>query len=70
MKLGLLSIIIFLLIPYSQANERIITLGGDITEIIFALNEGKQVIARDSTSRQPESVLKLPDRRLYAYVKC
>ncbi|MDR5618085.1 hemin ABC transporter substrate-binding protein [Arsenophonus sp.] len=61
MKLGLLSIIIFLLIPYSQANERIITLGGDITEIIFALNEGKQVIARDSTSRQPESVLKLPD---------
>lgn len=61
MKLGLLSIIIFLLIPYSQANERIITLGGDITEIIFALNEGKQVIARDSTSRQPDLVLKLPD---------
>jgi iron complex transport system substrate-binding protein len=61
MKLWLLSIIISLLIPYSQANERIITLGGDITEIIFALNEGKQVIARDSSSRQPDSVLKLPD---------
>ncbi|WGO84764.1 heme/hemin ABC transporter substrate-binding protein [Arsenophonus apicola] len=61
MKLWLLSIIVSLLIPYSQASERIITLGGDITEIIFALNEGKQVIARDSSSRQPDSVLKLPD---------
>ncbi len=44
MKLGLLSIIIFLLIPYSQANERIITLGGDITEIIYALNEGNRLL--------------------------
>ncbi|MEQ4923594.1 heme/hemin ABC transporter substrate-binding protein [Proteus hauseri] len=45
----------------TSAAERIVTIGGDITEIVFALGSGEQVIARDSTSLMPESVKKLPD---------
>lgn len=45
----------------AQATERIVTLGGDITEIVFALGAGKQVVARDSTSRHPQAALALKD---------
>lgn len=45
----------------AQASDRIVTLGGDVTEIVFALGSGSQVVARDSTSRHPEAAFKLPD---------
>lgn len=61
MKKWLLLILCSLLTSIGSANERIVTIGGDITEIVFALGSGEQVIARDSTSLVPEQVKTLPD---------
>lgn len=46
-----------------QADEakRIVSIGGSITEIVFALGEQDRLIARDSTSFYPEEAQKLPD---------
>ncbi|MBD2812470.1 hemin ABC transporter substrate-binding protein [Xenorhabdus sp. Vera] len=41
--------------------ERIVTVGGDVSEIVFALGEGQHVVARDSTSLNPRELLSLPD---------
>ncbi|WP_038206224.1 heme/hemin ABC transporter substrate-binding protein [Xenorhabdus bovienii] len=41
--------------------ERIVTIGGDVSEIVFALGEGQHVVARDSTSQNPKALLSLPD---------
>lgn len=46
---------------YAQANERLVTIGGDVTEIVFALGAGDSVVARDSTSTHPAAVSALPD---------
>lgn len=40
---------------------RIVSIGGSITEIVYALGEGSRLVARDSTSNYPEEALKLPD---------
>ncbi|WP_434778776.1 heme/hemin ABC transporter substrate-binding protein [Neisseria sp. Ec49-e6-T10] len=40
-------------------NERIVSAGAGVTEILFALGAGKQIVAVDSTSRVPNGV-KLP----------
>lgn len=45
----------------AHAAERIITIGGDVTEIAWALGAGDELIARDTTSTHPEQVQKLPD---------
>ena len=39
----------------------VISIGGDITEIIYALGKIDQVIGRDTTSFYPPSVTSLPD---------
>ncbi|MEQ9879597.1 hemin ABC transporter substrate-binding protein [Pectobacterium aroidearum] len=44
-----------------SAAERIVSIGGDVTEIIYALGAEKDLVARDSTSLHPEAVKKLPD---------
>ncbi|CAN7372264.1 hemin ABC transporter substrate-binding protein [Rhizobium rhizogenes] len=41
--------------------SRLVSVGGDVTEIIYALGEEKRLIARDSTSNYPEAAVKLPD---------
>lgn len=41
--------------------KRIVSVGGTITEILYALGAEERIIARDSTSTYPESALKLPD---------
>ncbi|PHM38071.1 heme/hemin ABC transporter substrate-binding protein [Xenorhabdus innexi] len=41
--------------------ERIVTIGGDVSEIVFALGEGQHVVARDSTSKNPQEILAIPD---------
>jgi iron complex transport system substrate-binding protein len=41
--------------------SRLVAIGGDITEIIYALGEEERLIARDSTSIYPEAATKLPD---------
>ncbi|KAE9540379.1 hemin ABC transporter substrate-binding protein [Ursidibacter maritimus] len=43
------------------AQERIVSIGGDVTEIIYALNAEQQLIGRDSTSIIPERAKSLPD---------
>lgn len=51
-----------LLLPLSTvAAERIVTIGGDVTEIAYALGAGGEIVARDSTSQQPQAVKALPD---------
>lgn len=45
----------------SLAAERIVSIGGDVTQIIYALNAQSDLVARDSTSLHPEEVKKLPD---------
>lgn len=41
--------------------SRIASIGGSITEIIYALGEEGRLVARDSTSTYPEAAAKLPD---------
>lgn len=41
--------------------ERIVTLGGAVTETVFALGAGDQVVARDTSSVFPEAAHRLPD---------
>src|SRR6188768_3457559 len=41
--------------------NRIVAVGGSITEIVYALGEEKRLIARDSTSVYPEAAFSLPD---------
>ncbi|MET3589482.1 iron complex transport system substrate-binding protein [Bartonella silvatica] len=41
-------------------NARIVSIGGSLTEIVYALGAQNQLIARDSTSVYPREALKLP----------
>lgn len=57
-----LALCIALALPLAAtAAERIVSIGGDVTEIAFALGAGDEVVARDSTSLHPAAVQKLPD---------
>lgn len=40
--------------------KKIITIGGPVTEIVFALGEGGKIIATDTTSKYPERTFILP----------
>lgn len=44
----------------SQANK-IVAIGGSVTEIVYALGEEDRLIARDTTSTFPQEAAKLPD---------
>ncbi len=46
---------------YTAPKGDVLSLGGTVTEIIYALGEGHRVVARDSTSLFPEEVSALPD---------
>lgn len=41
--------------------DRIVSIGGAVTEILYALGEGDRIVARDSTSRFPKEALAKPD---------
>jgi iron complex transport system substrate-binding protein len=41
--------------------SRLVSIGGSLTEIIFALGEEGKLVARDQTAIYPEEVLALPD---------
>lgn len=45
----------------SLAAERIVSIGGDVTQIIYALDAQSQLVARDSTSLRPAQAARLPD---------
>ncbi|WP_413491545.1 heme/hemin ABC transporter substrate-binding protein [Morganella psychrotolerans] len=61
MRSLLLLILLFTCSSALSEHRRIITLGGDVTEIVFALGAGDRVIARDTTSEHPPEVKQLPD---------
>ncbi|RLM27057.1 hemin ABC transporter substrate-binding protein [Brenneria alni] len=53
---------LLLVLPFSiSATERIVSIGGDVTEIIYALGAQEDLVARDSTSLHPDAATKLPD---------
>jgi iron complex transport system substrate-binding protein len=41
--------------------SRVVSIGGSLTEIVYALGEEHRLVARDSTSMYPEAVFQLPD---------
>lgn len=45
----------------AQPASRIVTVGGSVTEITYALDQQDRIIARDTTSSYPDQVTKLPD---------
>ncbi|MDQ2067977.1 ABC transporter substrate-binding protein [Xinfangfangia sp. CPCC 101601] len=45
----------------AESQERLIALGGSVTEIVVLLGEEGRLVARDSTSTYPPSVEALPD---------
>jgi iron complex transport system substrate-binding protein len=48
-------------VPDVSAASKIVSIGGSVTEIIYALGEEKRLVARDSTSTFPDAAMKLPD---------
>ena len=61
---ALLLVVSAVLTPAVQAEEgpkRIVTLGSDITEIVYTLGEGQRIVGRDSTSVYPPDVEKIAD---------
>ena len=47
-------------VPLWAEEERLVTIGGDVTEIVFALGAGDQVVAVDTSSLYPPAVQQLP----------
>ncbi|MBU2961836.1 ABC transporter substrate-binding protein [Citreicella sp. C3M06] len=45
----------------AQEPQRIVSIGGSVTEIVYALGEQDRLVARDTTSNFPEEVSQLPD---------
>ncbi|MBM7013465.1 hemin ABC transporter substrate-binding protein [Enterobacter cloacae] len=45
----------------AAAPERIVALGGDVTESVYALGAESSLVARDSTSQWPQATTALPD---------
>ena len=55
---------VLLVLPRSlvaETPDRIVSIGGSVTEIIYALGEEDRLVARDTTSVYPDMALKLPD---------
>ena len=49
-----------LMVVFSMNADRIVSVGGDVTEIVYALGAGDRLVARDTTSTLP-AAQKLPD---------
>ncbi|MCS3408895.1 hemin ABC transporter substrate-binding protein [Serratia sp. AKBS12] len=45
----------------SATQQRIVSIGGDVSEIVYALGAGDRLVARDSTSLYPAALQRLPD---------
>jgi len=56
-----LTLLGLLLVLPSLAAERVVSIGGDVTQIIYALDAQPQLVARDSTSLRPALATRLPD---------
>ncbi|QHB32491.1 ABC transporter substrate-binding protein [Yersinia canariae] len=53
--------LIFFLSMNCIATQRIVTIGGDVSEIVYALGAGELIVGRDSTSLNPVALKTLPD---------
>lgn len=59
---GFISLVLLMGLGHkAQAAERIVTIDGSVTEIVFALGLGDKVVGRDVTSTYPAVVNDLPD---------
>jgi iron complex transport system substrate-binding protein len=45
----------------AQEADRVLSIGGSVTEIVHALGQGHRLVARDTTSTFPPKVTELPD---------
>jgi iron complex transport system substrate-binding protein len=45
----------------AHVEGRVLSIGGSVTEIVYALGQGHRLIARDTTSTWPPEVTELPD---------
>ncbi len=62
LHLGLTAALGLALAPaLAGSGDRVITLGGSVTEIAVALGAEARLVARDTTSNHPESITNLPD---------
>lgn len=60
--LGLIStLVLSTAVPAQDGPQRIVAIGGSLTEIVYALGEEDRLIARDTTSVFPGEALALPD---------
>lgn len=57
----LLALLTTLPLLAGAAEHKIVTLGGDVTEIVYALGAQHELVARDTTSTWPAGAQKLPD---------
>ncbi len=58
---GVIAGLMLLLTLPSLAAERVIAIGGDVTQIVYALGAQQALVARDSTSQHPALAKRLPD---------
>ncbi|MBW7057073.1 ABC transporter substrate-binding protein [Paracoccus bogoriensis] len=58
---GVALLLAALMLPQAVLADRVLALGGAVTETIHALGQGHRLIARDTTSSYPPEVLELPD---------
>lgn len=61
MKFRLIALLALPLAFSAAAAQRIVSIGGDVTQIIYALDAQQELVARDSTSLHPAVATKLPD---------
>lgn len=61
MKKWLALIIALPLSAFAATADKIVALGGDVTEIVYALGAQSSLVARDSTSQWPPEATTLPD---------
>ncbi|MEM9350686.1 MAG: ABC transporter substrate-binding protein [Pseudomonadota bacterium] len=65
--LGLMAGLLFTLLLAAQAfagshgGDRVLSVGGSVTEIVYALGEEERLVARDTTSSWPEAASQLPN---------
>ncbi|VEJ57119.1 heme/hemin ABC transporter substrate-binding protein [Pragia fontium] len=58
---GLIALFALLSLSAQANNQRIVSIGGDVTEIVYALGAESQLVGRDATSTYPPQAQSLPD---------
>ena len=58
---GVLSSVLAVMPAGAEPARRIVSAGGSVTEIVYALGQEDRLVARDSTSTYPEAARELPD---------